>query len=196
VAHERGIHAVTRELALRFFVMATPRKVCAILCAFGLTSTVAGLAESAMGEGQGPTATRPSEAGNDSAGLDDCMRSCRRGCDALSEVLRLLDASQNSGDCVKAKENLAQARLRLLEMREQMSACMLRLDHLRGAAKRVHQPAGWTCPMHGQVQQDAPGNCPICDTTLQAGRIQSPATQPALAWRGPSKSASDVMPQP
>ncbi len=45
---------------------------------------------------------------------------------------------------------------------------------------KIAPPPIWTCPMHTQVRQDRPGNCPVCEMTLQ--RISNPegaTTQPA-----------------
>lgn len=36
-----------------------------------------------------------------------------------------------------------------------------------GAAKTVDTAGEYTCPMHPQVRQAGPGNCPICGMTLE-----------------------------
>ena len=53
-------------------------------------------------------------------------------------------------------------------------------DHAQHAAPKVEVPAGaeaiYTCPMHPQVRQKGPGNCPICGMTLEPEKVSLDAT--------------------
>ncbi len=48
-------------------------------------------------------------------------------------------------------------------------ASYVRVDRAGASASTAAAPAGtiYTCPMHPQVRQDHPGNCPICGMTLE-----------------------------
>jgi Cu+-exporting ATPase len=59
--------------------------------------------------------------------------------------------------------------------------------YLVPAAPAVSKPAAgtiWTCPMHPEIRQDHPGNCPICGMTLE------PLT--VTAESGPSPELADM----
>lgn len=65
-------------------------------------------------------------------------------------------------------------------------------DHRHALVKKVDEQgqAYWTCPMHPQVRQDHPGNCPICGMKL-VERKDPPAAAPAQRqvryWYDPMK---------
>ncbi len=52
-----------------------------------------------------------------------------------------------------------------------------------------HQPQKYTCPMHPEITQDKPGNCPICGMTLVP--IKSEGNDPSSHDHG--KDASLTM---
>src|SRR5436305_1743933 len=55
-----------------------------------------------------------------------------------------------------------------------------------GPARRPEAAPGtiWTCPMHPEIRQDHPGNCPICGMTLEPVMVTAEA--------GPSPELTDM----
>ena len=39
--------------------------------------------------------------------------------------------------------------------------------HIAGGSEPAAEGVIWTCPMHPQIRQDHPGNCPICGLALE-----------------------------
>jgi len=108
------------------------------------------------------------------------MRECRATFTSIEEVLRLIEQAEKGGEA----EVLEEIRGRLVDMRQQMSRCMVRLEGMSGSgqAREASPVSGvWSCPMHPQIRQDKPGNCPVCDGTLRPLSAWDPTSQPAVA---------------
>ena len=55
-------------------------------------------------------------------------------------------------------------------------------DHAKVAAAPVPEGTIYTCPMHPEIRQDHPGNCPICGMTLEPEKFSADAPpNPELA---------------
>lgn len=127
--------------------------------------------------------TRPVGAGR--ADLEEYMRQCRAMFSSIEQTLRLVDQAENSRDSDERRIVLREARAQLLDMRRRIGDSLARFDSIRtGPSAEISAAAieeRWVCPMHSQVQQDRPGNCPICDATLRPLSAGSIASQPAVA---------------
>lgn len=127
------------------------------------------------------TASSPADVDDD---VKQCMQHCRTTFTSIEQTLRLINQVQKATDPAQERDALVRMRAQLIEMKEQMSRCMVRLERLeegKASGPQVAAVVGrmWACPMHMQVRQDKPGNCPICDATLRP--VRDATTQPAVA---------------
>lgn len=156
--------------------------------------SVASWGGGAFAQATRPAASMPSESDTD---LKQCMQHCRSTFTSIEQTLRLIDRAQASNDPSQARDALTRAQTQLIDMREHMSRCMMRLERIRNHAGGDSQASAiiisrvWACPMHTQVRQDRPGNCPICDATLKP--IGDAPTQPAVAL-SPEKTDQGAVP--
>lgn len=129
--------------------------------------------------------TRPADSGSADEELQEYMRQCRAMFSSIEQTLRLVDQAENSRDSDERRIVLREARAQLLDMRRRIGDSLARFDSIRtGPSAEISAAAieeRWVCPMHSQVQQDRPGNCPICDATLRPSSAGSIASQPAVA---------------
>lgn len=132
-----------------------------------------------------PPSTAPAP-GDSEAQLEQCMRHCRDTFTSVEIALRMIERVQASHDPVQLNGALRAVGGELIVMRGQMSECLRTLEQARNPARGAVRPALlaqlWACPMHSQVRQDRPGNCPLCDATLRPvsdGGV--PSTRPLAA---------------
>jgi hypothetical protein len=118
--------------------------------------------------------------------LEQCMKQCRNTFTTIEDSLRLIERAQASQDPDVLNATLRQIRSELMTMRQQMSSCLQQLERAEHPGTVVSGPAivtgMWACPMHAQIRQDSPGNCPVCDATFRP--IADPgisSTRPAVA---------------
>lgn len=104
---------------------------------------------------------------------------CREAFVDLDKAIDLIDEARACQDAVRREDTLIQARGRLVSLRQRTADCVFELDRTKAVqAVATGKRHVWLCPMHMQVRQDRPGNCPICDTALVS---TPPATQPVRA---------------
>jgi septal ring-binding cell division protein DamX len=132
----------------------------------------------------------PASADTD-AQLELCMNYCRDTFTGIEDALRMIEHAQSTPDPVELNAVLRRVGGELIEMRGQMSSCMKLMEQSRnpltGTSRPAPQAQVWSCPMHSQIRQDHPGNCPLCDATLKGvadARTGGATTRPALAASG------------
>src|SRR5512145_2685427 len=125
--------------------------------------------------------TSPAPAAEPEAQLEQCMKHCRDTFTAIEDTLRLIERAQAGQDASLLHAALRQVRSELIVIRQQMSECLHDLERVRSPGGVVFRSAAvsgtWSCPMHNQIHQDSPGNCPVCDATLRPSTFRAGPTQ-------------------
>lgn len=93
----------------------------------------------------------------------ESLKNVKSGSERIAEIASQLDNYGDAGDKAKTQEQFQKLTKELAFIQSQYPAGVL---GAKGSPAQ-NQPVIYTCPMHPEVQQPAPGNCPKCGMKLQ-----------------------------